>query len=229
MFSKLAWSLLLLLAPAQAFAQPPPAMGVVPLPIELPEPFLVTDFGHDLEPACTRIYLNESIATGYYAPVAANVELADDLHTSIVDAQLLCGFDLGYYKPGAGLVDATVTFYANAPGDPDRGVVLAGPYLVPGLPAGLNAFHVEVAGGMLQSDVWMGVAFNDGETGLLCFGPPSLGTSHDVVWSTVAGLPPGVATNFGGNPPANLFLGVYTSPSTPAPIATWGGLKAHYR
>jgi hypothetical protein len=229
MFSKLAWSLLLLLAPAHAFAQTPPAMAVVPLPLELPAPFVVRDFGPDLEPACLPIYLNESIATGFYAPVAANVELADDLHTSIADAQLLCGFDLAYYKPGAGLVDATVTFYANAPIDADRGVVLAGPYVVQGLPAGLHAFHIEVVGGMVQSDLWMGVAFNDGVTGLLCFGPPSLGASHDVIWSTPPGLPPGGATNFSGNPPANLFLGVYTSPSTPASAATWGSLKAHYR
>ena len=228
MFTKLAWSLLLLLAPAPASAETPPAMSVVPVPFGLPKPSL-RDFGPDLEPACIPVYLNESIATGFYAPVAANVELADDLHTSIAGSQLLCGFDLGYYKPGAGLVDATVTFYANTPLDPDRGIVLAGPYVVTGLQAGMNAFHIEVAGNVLPTDVWMGVAFNDGVTGLLCFGPPSLGSSHDVIWSTPPGLPPGAATNFAGNPPANLFLGVSTSPSTKASAATWGTLKAHYR
>jgi hypothetical protein len=229
MFSKLAWPLLLLLAPAHAFAGAPPAVGMIPLPVELPQPFAVQDFGQDLEPACTAIYLNESVSSGLYAPVAANVELADDLHTSLVGAQVLCGFDLGYYKPGTGLVDATVTFYANAPIDAGRGAVLAGPYVVHGLPAGLNAFHIEVGGGMLQTDLWVGVAFSDALTGMLCFSPPSLGASHDVIWFTPPELPSGIATNFGGNPTANLFLGVYTSPATPARAATWGSLKAHYR
>ncbi len=229
MFAQLAWSLLLVVAATPALAAAPPAVDVVPLPVALPKPFVVHDFGRDLEPTCTMNYLNESISALFYAPVAANVELADDLHTSIVGNQLLCGFDLGYYKAGAGLVDATVTFYANAPFDPGRGPVLAGPYVIEGLPAGLNAFHLEVAGAMLQSDLWMGVAFSDGSTGLLCFGPPSLGDSHDVVWFAPPEFPSGFAINFSGNPAANFFLGVYTSPATPANVATWGSLKAHYR
>ena len=229
MFSKFAWPLLLFLAPAHAFADAPPAVGVLPIPVELSRTFVVHDFGQDLEPACVAVYVNETVSADFYAPVAADVELADDLHTTLVDAQLLCGFDLAYYKPGEGLVDATVTFYGNTPIDPDRGAVLAGPYVVHGLPAGLNAFHIEVAGDVLQGDLWMGVAFSDGLTGLLCFGPPTLGTSHDAVWVTPPEFPSGFASDFGGNPEANLFLAVYTSPTTPARAATWGSMKAHYR
>ena len=221
--------LLLLLLPAAVFAGPAPDPGIVPLPVAVPKPLVVRDFGRDLEPACTPIYLNESLSAGFYAPVAAHVELADDLHTTLVVPQLLCGFDLGYFKPGVGLVDATVTFYANGPDDPARGSVLAGPYVVAGLPAGVHAFHIEVAGAMLEGNVWMGVAFSDGVSGLLCFGPPTLGASHDLVWITPPGDPSGFASDFDGNPPANLFLGVSTSPATPASAATWGRLKAVYR
>lgn len=229
MRSKLAWPLLLLLAPTPALASAPFKGNPIPIPIELSEIPALRDFGRDLETACTPIYVNESISTGYYLPVAPNVELADDLHTTLVGNQVLCGFDLGYYNPGDGLVNAIVTFYANDASDAGRGDVLAGPYLVQGLPSGLNAFHIEVQGGMLQQDLWMGVAFDDGVTGMLSFGPPTLGSSHDLVWFTPTDFPPGFATNFGGIPPADLFLAVSTSPSTPVQPATWGSLKAHYR
>jgi len=229
MRSMLAWPLFLLLAPPSAFASAPTKGNPIPIPVDLSEPLALRDFGRDLESACTPIYVNESISTGYYLPVAPNVELADDLHTTLAESQVLCGFDLGYYKPGEGLVNATVTFYANNPFDAEKGAVLAGPYLVQGLPSGPNAFHIEVQGGMLQPDLWMGVAFDDGVTGMLSFGPPTLGSSHDLVWFTPTDFPPGFVTNFGGTPPADLFLAVYTSPSTPVHPATWGSLKAYYR
>src|SRR5262249_12409754 len=106
-----------------------------------------------------------------------------------------------------------------------RGPAIAGPYVIPGLPPGANAFHIEVAPGSVAPDVWLGVAFDDPSTGLLSFGPPTLGSSHELVWVT----PPGVVTNFGGQPPADLFLGLYSTPATPARPSTWGSLKALYR
>ena len=59
--------------------------------------------------------------------------------------------------------------------------------------------------------------------------PHTLGSSHDIAWVSTPGFPTGFAYNFGGVPAANFFLGVYTSPATPARPATWGSLKAHYR
>jgi len=229
MFAKLAWPIVLLLAPSSALAGAPTVGRAVPLPIQLTEPLVVRDFGQNLEPACLPIYLNESTSTNFYAPVGVDVELADDLHTTLTGDQVLCGFDLAYYNPGEGLVNAVVTFYAGYPNDVDRGAVLAGPYPIHGLPTGINAFHIEVQGGLLQANLWLGVTFSDGETGLLTFGPPTLGSSHDIVWYSPPVFPSGFAYNFGGTPVADFFLGVHTSPATPARPATWGSLKAQYR
>ena len=197
----------------------------VPLPAGFPDNLSIRNFGIDLEPACNAVYLNESVTTGYYIPAGAGVELADDLHTTLAAPQAICAFDIGYYSPGAAPVNATVTVYANDPGDAGRGAPIAGPYLVAGLPPGANAFHIEVGSGVVAPHVWLGVAFDDAGTGLLSFGPPSLGSSHDLAWLA----PPGISVTYGGQPPANLFLGLHSSPSTPARTATWGNLKAHYR
>jgi hypothetical protein len=171
------------------------------------------------------VYLNETHSAGYYVPAGADVELADDLHTTSQGRQALCAFDFGYYKPTSGTVGAVITLYDNGPGDGPPGAVMAGPFVLEGLPEGANAFHVEVAGGLVDEDVWMGVSFTDAETGLLAFTPATLGTSHDLARLD----PPGEIGNFGGAPPADFFLGVYSSPSTPSFSGTWGGVKAIYR
>lgn len=210
-----------LFAAGPAFALP----NAVPLPADILAQLAVRNFGIDLEPACNAVYLDETFSTGYYVPAGAGIELADDLHTVLAGPQSICAFDLGYYNPGDAPVTATVTVYANGGADPVKGVVIAGPYLIHGLPPGANAFHIEVGGGTVLPHVWLGVAFDDARTGLLSFSPPTLGGSHDVVWIT----PPGVATNYGGQPPADFFLGLHSSPSTPARPSTWGNLKALYR
>ena len=212
---------LFLLAAVKAFAAPAP----VPLPEDFPAHLVVRDFGVDLEPVCHPVYLDESVSTGYYLPAGPGIEVADDLHTTLTETQAICGFDFGYFNPGAALVTATVTVYGNGEFDPGKGAPIAGPYVIAGLPPGANAFHFDVVGGIVQPHVWLGVAFDDGATGLLSYGPPTLGSSHDVVWLT----PPGVATNYGGQPPADVFLGLYSSPSTPVQPSTWGSLKATYR
>ena len=109
--------------------------------------------------------------------------------------------------------------------DRGKGTAIAGPYVITGLPPGAHAFHFEVASGVVLPHVWLGVAFDDDATGLLSFGPATLGASHDAVWLT----PPGAATNYGGEPPADVYLGLYSSPATPARPSTWGSLKALYR
>jgi hypothetical protein len=217
--------LLALAAPgASAGAQDFPGRGA-PRAITLHEPIVPRVIGFDHAPSCMAIYLNETTSTGFYVPAGTQVELADDLHTTSQGTQALCAFDFGYYKPTSGTVDAVITFYDNTPADDPPGAVMAGPFLLDGLPEGANAFHVEVAGGLVDADIWMGVSFSDAETGLLAFTPATLGTSHDLVRQS----PPGETGNFGGAPPADFFLGVYSSPSTPSPPATWGGLKAIYR
>jgi hypothetical protein len=210
-----------LLAAVPALAAPVP----VPLPADFPQHLVVRDFGIDLEPACHAIYLDESASTGFYFPAGPGIEVADDLHTTLTESQAICGFDFGYYNPGAGQVTATVTVYANTEFDSDKGAPIAGPYVVHGLPPGANAFHIDVVGGTVLPHVWLGVAFDDGVTGLLSFGPPTLGSTHDTLWLT----PPGAAGNFGGQPSADVFLGLYSSPSTPAQPSSWGSLKALYR
>jgi len=214
-------SSLFLFASVPALAKPVPT----PVPADFPSHLVVRDFGIDLEPVCHAVYLDETLSTGYYLPAGAGVEVADDLHTTLTEAQAICGFDFGYFNPGAGAVTATVTLYENSAIDPNKGSAIAGPYVIHGLPPGANAFHVDVVGGIVAPHVWLGVAFDDDATGLLTFGPATLGSSHDVVWLT----PPGVATNYGGLPPADLFLGLYSSPSTPAQSSTWGSLKVLYR
>ncbi|MGH7725878.1 MAG: hypothetical protein ACREOU_10680 [Candidatus Eiseniibacteriota bacterium] len=208
---------------AQAESLPLPVKA---LPIPLPSPLTPADFGIDREPACLAIYLNESNGTTSYLPVGAGVELADDLHAASPAVETLCAFDFGYFKPSSGFVDALVTLYENLPGDPDPGPVVAGPYLISRLPDGLRAFRIEVPpGSLIAGDVWLGVAFSDSETGLLAFGPPTLGSSHDRIWIN----PPGAQGDFGGGPPANLYLGMHTSPTTPTRAETWGSIKAIYR
>jgi len=205
-----------------------PALGApvpVPLPEDFPQHLVVRDFGIDLEPVCHPVYLDESVSTGFYLPAGPGIEVADDLHTTLTEPQAICGFDFGYFNPGAGQVTATVTVYANSAFDPDKGAPIAGPYVIHGLPPGANAFHIDVVGGIVQPHVWLGVAFDDGVTGLLSFGPPTLGSSHDAIWLT----PPGVSANYGGQPPADVFLGLYSSPSTPVQPSTWGNLKVLYR
>ena len=215
------FSALLLLVSVPAFATPAP----VRLPADFPAHLAVRDFGIDLEPVCHAVYLNENLSTGYYLPAGPGIEVADDLHTTLTEPQAICGFDFGYFNPGAALVTATVTVYANSEFDPGKGAPIAGPYVIHGLPPGPNAFHIDAASGIVQPHVWLGVAFDDGVTGLLSFGPPTLGSSHDAVWLT----PPGVATNYGGVPPADVFLGLYSSPATPTRPSTWGSLRATYR
>lgn len=215
-----------------AAAGPPVHAEMLPLPVPaepLPGgpagPIQPRPIGFDHAPSCMPIYANETHDTGYYIPVGAGVELADDLHTTAEGRQALCAFDFAYYKSGSGPVSAIVTFYEGSPGDGAPGAVIAGPFLLVGLPAGLNAFHMEVPGGVVDEDVWMGVAFDRDGVGLLAFGPPTEGTTHDLAWLN----PPGELGSFGGTPPADFFLGVYSSPSTAARVATWGELKSFYR
>lgn len=214
-------SALFLLAPARALAAP----VLVPLPVDFPAQLVVRDFGIDLEPQCHAIYLDETISTGFYVTNPPGTELADDLHTTLTESQALCGFDFAYYNPGAAPVTATVTLYENDASDAGRGTPIAGPYVIEGLPPGANAFHFEVQGGTVSPHVWLGIAFDDGATGLLTFSPATLGSSHDTAWIS----PPDQAVSFGGQPPANFFLGLYSSPSTAAQSSTWGSLKALYR
>jgi len=204
-----------------ALAAPVP----VPLPEDFPSHLVVRDFGIDLEPVCHAVYLDESVSTGFYIPAGPGIEVADDLHTTLTETQAICGFDFGYYNPGDGVVTATVTLYANNELDANKGAPIAGPYVIHGLPPGANAFHIDVVAGVVVPHVWLGVAFDDYLTGLLTYSPASLGSSHDTVWLT----PPGAATNYGGQPPADVFLGLYSSPSTPVRPATWGSLKSLYR
>jgi hypothetical protein len=195
------------------------------LPAPLPERLVPVPIGPEHAGGCDEIYLNETTQTGYYTLLLDGGELADDLHTTATSDWPLCAFDFGYYKPTAGAVDATVTFYRNNGVDGGIGAVMAGPFLIAGLNGGGGwAYHVEAPFGTVGPDVWMGVEFSDAGTGLLSFDPPTTGSSHDLVAAdgTI------YITPFAEHV-ANYFLGVYASRPTGTQDATWGQVKSIYR
>jgi hypothetical protein len=149
-------------------------------------------------------YANTGVPNGLYFPAGANVEVLDDLHLGGIRVTDLCAFDIGYFKAGPGVTTATVVFYANNAGDSPPGATLA-TFTLPGLPAGENAFHVEVPSSSLTQEVWLGVAFDAADAGLQLARPAWPGTSDD--WFLMR--PPNQYFNFGGNPRSDFMLGVY--------------------
>jgi hypothetical protein len=174
---------------------------------------------------CGIIYSNTTTSQGYYYGAGAGIEVADDLH--MISAGHLCAIDMAYYATTA--TNATVIFYANDPVDDPPGVVLAGPYLLSGLPAGAYVVNVPLEPGTgppdVSPDIWLGVTFDTDGAGLILMHPPTIGTSDDLFFET----PPGAYYWFGGNPVANFGLGVYASIVTPAHPSTWGSIKQLYR
>ncbi|HKQ57021.1 MAG TPA: hypothetical protein VJY35_04065 [Candidatus Eisenbacteria bacterium] len=155
---------------------------------------------------CLESYSNIAVANGFYFPAGANVAVLDDLHLGPFTVNGICAFDVGYYKEPPGTTDATVTFYANNPGDDPPAPVLAS-FTLPGLPSGENGFHIEVPVSSLSLDTWMAVSFNTVNTGLLLAQSIWPGASDDWFFMT----PPGQYYNFGGNPKADFLLGIYAA------------------
>lgn len=170
------------------------------------------------------------LETGALSPIdnLPYVEYGDDCHLTFVG--WLTTFTMGYYKPPPGQASALVTFYENDASDGIIGPVLAGPYLVSALPAGLNTVVVTVPDSpFLTEHVWVAVQFAPDTAGLvIAGGPPTVGTSHDVYVDTGLTTPPPGLVFFGGDPVANFMLAIEVDGTVPVQTVTWGHLKALY-
>ena len=222
MIRRYALSVLFCLAAGSAFAAGPitPVVGGVQ-PIPPGATPVLTPIGLDHAPACLLIYQNEIAAPTRYYPTSAIV--ADDLHTTATGPIEICAYDIGYYSP-TGPTDITVTFYDDDAGDNFAGPVVAGPFLTPGAPGGLNFVHIEVPGGTINPDVWMGVQFSNASAGLILSDPPTVGSSHNY-WLQI---PPGALFGFSDGQIGNFWLGLYASPAVQNVSSTWGQMKAIY-
>ncbi len=212
----------LLLGATVAIADVSPVTRAISLPLhgaELQRPQTTAP------PAGSLSFSNTAYNSGWYTSSPGTNSALDDLHMAA--GGVLTGFDFGYIKTTAGTTTATVTFYANDANNTAPSLLVAGPYVVTGLPSGTNAWHVEVGdSNVLGKDVWMGVAFATTSTGHLIYNPPTLGTSADY-WYQFA--PTAGYNTFGGNPRANFYSAVYTASATPVAPASWGGIKQLFR
>ena len=194
------------------------------LPVEVTGPLELIQIGEEHAEDCMLVYASQDPAPTSYYSAGAFVEVADDLHTILLEPEALCAVDIGYYSP-SGPTDILVSFYDNNAADDPPVALTAGPFVVPGAPGGIQAVHVEFPLGIVTPNTWMGVTFTNASAGLLVSQFPTVGTSHDYHYET----PPGGYFFLGGNPIANYWLGVYTSPAVQTENATWGQVKAIYR
>jgi len=171
------------------------------------------------------VYDNTVNLAGAYYAGQAGAEAIDDLHLTGPGAGALSSVCFGYLEPTVNgeTVEATVTIYDNPGGLDVSAVPLAGPFVVAGLPQGLNTVTVAVPGGVvLDGDLWMGVRFDSSTAGLVICNPPALGTSHDYY------LEDGQLYYFGGDPPANFDMCVESDVLVATRPATWSALRARY-
>jgi len=157
-------------------------------------------------------------------------EYGDDCH--MATSGTLTEFTIGYFEGAAASVDALITFYTNDAADGIIGAVVAGPYLVTGMPGGfVTATITPPDSPMIPANVWFAVQFSPGTAGLvIAGGPPTVGTSHDVFVDTGLYTPPPGLVFFSGNPVANFMIAIETdTPPVPVEVSTWGKIKAQYR
>lgn len=211
----LASTCLLSVAAAQA---PPRVAPIPPTTITTPIPQIGLDHAGD----CLLIYQNSTPApTHYFLPDPINF---DDLHMTNTAPVELCAFDFGYFSP-TGPTDAIFYFAANDGSDGAPAVLVAGPFLVGGLPMGVNSFHVEVPGGTLGPSVWLGIELTNPDAGPLLSNAPTVGSSHDLIYTTSFGP----LSSMPGEPVYDLWLAVYASPAVQVEATTWGRVKAIHR
>ncbi|HVO72339.1 MAG TPA: hypothetical protein VMT24_19960 [Aggregatilineaceae bacterium] len=170
----IAWAAMLCVCvPAVAGTVSPVRIGDVPV-------------GHWNANRDTKVYDNTASYTGYYYPGGADVE--DDIHVDPHQPFVMTGFSFGYYDsvatPPTNYVSATITFYEWTSDFQVPGAVLAGPYTLFGIPSpGAWILSYQPDPVVLPPDFWMGVSFLDPDypdAGLMIYGPPAIGTSHDL-------------------------------------------------
>jgi len=170
------------------------------------------------------------LATNTLSPIdnLPYIEYGEDCH--LANSGALTGFSMAYFKPGTSLVSALITFYDNDAGDTILGLVVAGPYLVTNMPAGLNSVIITPPDSpLLPPNVWYAVQFSPANAGLvIADGPPTVGSSHDVFVDTGLTTPPAGLVFFGGAPVANFVIGIEADVTVPVTATTWGHMKAMY-
>lgn len=202
----------------------------VPTAIPIGGPSLVSP--RSTSPTCPVLYDalvptgTSFLALSAVSPVSGGpyTEYADDIHIDI--GGLLCEFSFTYFEPAPGPTDMIVTIYANDAGDATIGPIVAGPYLLAGLPGGLTTVTVPVPDTpLIPEDVWFSITGTTLSHGLvIAGGPPTTGVSHDV-FLDVPGL--GLVF-FGGSPVANFNISLDVDVTVPTEETTWGQIKSMY-
>ena len=219
-------------AVAGGLAGPPKSTAPVPIPIGDPG---IVDMG--APNAClvaydallpTGTFLFPCKAASLFGPGPV-IEYADDLHMTMSGA--LCEFSFTYRDNANSVLDIVITIYQNDAVDGILGGVLAGPYLIPGLPGGTNQVTFTPPDSpLLPVDVWFSIT-GGGNTNTLDHGfvlapaPATTGISHDIALEVVN---PGLF--FFGGPPkvADFNIQVKVDATVPTEEATWGRIKALY-
>ncbi|MFG0328964.1 MAG: hypothetical protein ACF8PN_03605 [Phycisphaerales bacterium] len=146
-----------------------------------------------------------------YAPGAAFVEVADDVHLER-EADLV-SIQFAYYIIfDFGSFDATINVWTNDEDNsiyPGAGAELIASYSVPDLPKSPFAL-VEVRFDLperlrVDEDLWLGVSFSDPDVYTALCDPPVVGWSDDLFSLN----PPGGLFYFGGDPAARFWWGAY--------------------
>ncbi len=147
--------------------------------------------------ALTRLYDNTGNPANAYYGAQGGAEVLDDLH--LASGGMLDTLVVEYFDPAlAGTLSATVKLYDN-PGGLDLGAtLLAGPFVVTGLPRGRGAVAIPLSHALaVGPNLWVGVQFTSTTAGWILRGTPAVGSSHDLY------LENGNLYWFGGDPKAN--------------------------
>ena len=212
--------------PALALADPTPVavLETALAPDLLPQ--LVVGNGPNAGDAgvCNPQYVNQLMYLTFVNQ--KGFELLDDLHTNATGYEALCVYEIGFYNLSGNETSAYITIYDNDGVDSAPGRILAGPFEINGLPAGLVRAQYRAPSGVIDEDVWMGVKFGAFKgTGLTLADPVLYGMSHDLAYDPRVGYvdlgPDGL--------PANFVLSVTSQLPVPTQTNTWGFLKASYR
>ena len=184
-------------------------------------------WAHD--PSCVVVYNNTGVSQGVPIPVLDGGMTLDDVHTS-VGQSTLCAVDVRGRVFGPGVLSLYV--YQGSPANDPPTTLLAGPVDIvnPPVTSQSATLHYELPATLVGQDLWIGVGWTGPDPGWVGSQrtTPSIGSSQDVWWESVAGQTPGYDDG-GADYTANTYLVVYATIPTPTQEGTWGELKATYR
>lgn len=164
------------------------------------------------------VYDNTTNGQPYYFN-QTGTEVGDDISFAGGQTGNLQAFTFIYYDPSPAATTANVFFYEQDLVTGEVGNYLGG-YTIENLPGVgawiINVDPVDYPITFDQPDIWMSVQFDDANSGLILYTPPTVGTSYDVfaqftgTWSYYYFT--------GHNPAANFGLAVSLTPE-PASLA----------